>query len=251
MAESQLETPNTTDPEETEVETRADRIRKLLIARGVPQRQQRRALSQACGISYEAVRQWFTGDTSNIDVDHLTAIAKTWKANLEWLITGKGPMDESDDLNFTNARKVAHDVRRIPVLNYIQAGNPKTAIDDYMAGDGMDEISIDANLAQELSMESFALVIRGNSMEPEFKEGDVVVIDPSVKPLPGDFVVAKLDRDGETTFKKYRSRGVDANGHHMFELVPLNEDYHTILVSSENPGHIVGTMMEKRQKRRR
>lgn len=160
-------------------------------------------------------------------------------------------MDPPQEGVFSNGQPVAHDVRRIPVLNYVQAGNPKEVIDDYAAGTGMDEITIDADLAQELSMESFALVIRGNSMEPEFKEGDVVVIDPSVKPLPGDFVVAKLDSDGETTFKKYRSRGMDDTGHHMFELVPLNEDYHTILVSSKKPGHVVGTMVEHRRKRRR
>jgi len=237
--------------EESRVETKADRILKLLLARGVPHRKMRPRLRDACGVSYEAARQWLLGNTNDISTDHLESIARTWNASLEWLISGRGQMDDTEGMNFNNAREIAHEVRRIPVLNYIQAGNPKEAIDDYVAGDGMDEITVDADLAQEISMTAFALVVQGNSMEPEFKEGDVVIIDPNVKPLPGDYVVAKLGASGEATFKKYRSRGVDTAGHDMFELVPLNEDYHIITVSSENPGHIVGTMMEHRRKRRR
>ena len=37
-------------------------------------------------------------------------------------------------------------------------------------------------------------------MEPDFREGDAVVIDPEVIPLPGDFVVAKNGEE-EALFK--------------------------------------------------
>ena len=64
-------------------------------------------------------------------------------------------------------------------------------------------------------------------MLPEFKSGDVVFIDPDIRPSPGDFVVAMCELpDGyATTFKKYRPRGYDAQGNEYFELVALNEDY--------------------------
>jgi SOS-response transcriptional repressor LexA len=251
MASAELEPAGRNQKEEKSVESQGDRILKLLLTRGVPQRKMRPLLKKVTKASYQSASNWLSGDTGEIGSDYLEAIAAQWGARFEWLATGRGEMDESDGMNFTNAQRVVDDVRRIPVLNYVQAGNPTHAIDDYMTGDGMAEIVLDAMTSQELSMESFALVIRGNSMEPEFKDGDIVVIDPSVKPDPGDCVVAKLDKDDETTFKKYRSRGMDAAGHHVFELVPLNEDYHTITVSSDNPGHIIGTMMEHRKKRRR
>ena len=40
-------------------------------------------------------------------------------------------------------------------------------------------------------------------------------------------MVAK-NHQAEATFKKYRPRGIDADGKPIFELVPLNDDYATI-----------------------
>jgi SOS-response transcriptional repressor LexA len=81
-------------------------------------------------------------------------------------------------------------------------------------------------------------------------DGDLVIIDPSVKPRPGDFVVAKLANEDEATFKKYRPRGSNPDGGEIFDLVPLNEDYHTIRVDQDRPGFVVGVMMEHRRRRR-
>ena len=85
-------------------------------------------------------------------------------------------------------------------------------------------------------------------MEPDFKEGDAVVIDPEVSPLPGDFVVAKNGEE-EALFKKYRPRGI-MNGSDVFELVPLNEDFPTIR-SDQEEVRIIGTMVEHRRYRKR
>ncbi len=52
----------------------------------------RRALQRTCGISYQAVSQWFTGETSNIKNEHLAAIAQEYSSTLDWLISGKGEM---------------------------------------------------------------------------------------------------------------------------------------------------------------
>ncbi len=82
-------------------------------------------------------------------------------------------------------------------------------------------------------------------MEPDFKEGDTVVIDPNIKPRPGSFVAAKNGRE-EATFKKYRPRSIDLLGNEVFELVPLNEDYPTMR-SDEMPIEIIGTMVEHRR----
>ena len=85
-------------------------------------------------------------------------------------------------------------------------------------------------------------------MTPEFQEGDTILIDPDVTPTPGDYVVAKND-DGEATFKKYRSRGLNEHGEPVIELVPLNEDYPS-LRSDRTPLQVIGTMMEHRRYRK-
>ena len=134
--------------------------------------------------------------------------------------------------------------RRIPVISAIQAGMWAEIVDSYQPGDASDWLLTDIDLSDS----AFALDIRGNSMEPEFKDGDRVIIDPEVTPQPGDFVAAK-NGEQEATFKKYRPRGMDAQGNIIFELVPLNDDYPT-LRSDVQHIRIVGTMVEHRKYRR-
>lgn len=119
------------------------------------------------------------------------------------------------------------------------------AVDAYSLGDAAEWLLTDL----ELSPSAFALRIKGDSMLPEFREGDTVIIDPAVTPLPGDYVVAKND-DNEATFKKYRPRGLNEQGQPVFELVPLNEDYPSLRSDRSNL-QIIGTMVEHRRYRKR
>ncbi|PTT35134.1 SOS response transcriptional repressor [Acidovorax sp. HMWF018] len=134
--------------------------------------------------------------------------------------------------------------RSIPVISAIQAGMWCEIVDQFQPGDADEYLLTDL----ELSAHAFALTIRGDSMLPEFNPGDRVIIDPEVAPHPGDFVAAK-NGEQEATFKKYRPRGMDAQGNMVFELVPLNDDYPT-LRSDIQPIRIVGTMVEHRKYRR-
>ncbi len=119
------------------------------------------------------------------------------------------------------------------------------AVDPFPPGGAFEFLLTDL----ELSDNAFALEIEGNSMTPDFNEGDRVIVDPAIQPRPGDFVVAKNGRE-EATFKKYRARGIGADGREAFELIPLNPDYPTI--SSEHDHvRIIGVMVEHRRYRKR
>ena len=69
-----------------------DRITKLVLTRrpelGV--RNVKRDIANTCGISYEAVRQWFAGDTENIKNEKLVALADGYDTTVDWLLSGKG-----------------------------------------------------------------------------------------------------------------------------------------------------------------
>lgn len=41
-------------------------------------------------------------------------------------------------------------------------------------------------------------------MEPEFREGEVVIVNPHVEAKPGDYVIVKNDEE-EATFKQLRN----------------------------------------------
>ena len=85
-------------------------------------------------------------------------------------------------------------------------------------------------------------------LTPAFKPGDYVVVVPDMPAEPGDIVVAKLDRENAATLRKYHSCGEDAAGHPVFDLVPLNADYPTLMVDATNPGRLIAPVFEHHRK---
>jgi SOS-response transcriptional repressor LexA len=217
-------------------------------------------IAEACGVSPGAVSQWVSGLTKNIRPEALAKLAYATSTRMEWIATGEGPMELSIyDLSRTLPLLVSEDkkawenvestnpgIRHVPVIGYVQAGLWTEATDPYPMGSGSETISSTENLGPT----AFALRIKGDSNYPEYKEGEIVIIDPSVTPMPGDMVVAKNGED-EATFKKYRPRGTDDSGRDVFELVPLNSDYPTLRSDKDGPMRIIGTMVEHRRFRKR
>lgn len=134
--------------------------------------------------------------------------------------------------------------RRIPVLDYVQAGTfagvapyfRDEEMTDYIVGD------------PRYSEETFAMRIRGDSMATEFQENDMVVIDTLAKPHPGDDVIA-TDSGGLATFKRLHILGSDEQGREIFELVPLNQAFPR-LRSDRQELKVVGVCVEHRRYRR-
>ncbi len=136
--------------------------------------------------------------------------------------------------------------KRIPVISYVQAGNWREMCEQATTFDGNVEY---VTASVDIGPCGFGLWLRGDSMLPQFKEGDLIIVDPDEAPQPGDYVVAK-NGSNEATFKKYRPRGIDENGQEVFELVPLNDDYPT-MHSDRQHIQIIGVMVEHRIFRKR
>lgn len=193
------------------------------------------------GISSQAISQW-EADRTRPDSQRLAKLARLFEIRLEWLLDESGPMV----FEATRSGAEVRHTTRVPVIDRVQAGD-WTEVEDPFALGSADEF-LQTDLA--VSSSTFALVIEGSSMEPDFQAGDKVIIDPMVSPRPGDFVVAKRENDQEATFKKYRLRSQDEHGRDIIELMPLNPDWPTLVIDRDNPGHIVGTMVEHRRYRR-
>lgn len=218
--------------------TLSDRIREALIGSGKSQAQ----IAVETRKSPGAVSQWLDGRIKGLRAETAEALERATGYRAAWLVTGKGPKFVLDKSNVSTAQL---GTKQIPLLSYVSAGAWTGAVDAFQPNDAHDWLVTDL----ELSEGAFALEIKGDSMQPEFKPGDRVIIDPDINPQPGDFVVAKNSEE-EATFKKYRPRGMDASGKLVFELVPLNDDYPTMR-SDISPINIVGTMVEHRKYRRR
>lgn len=239
----------------------ARRFRQAVEHAGAPTSQ--KELGVFLGVSGTMAWNYLNGEKMP-GMPNATKMAGKLGVNVDWLLTGRGPMEagaqdptsggegaRTETASNVRPLPLRPSQRTIPVLSYVQAGRPKEAVDDYAPGAGMDQIPVDEMDAKELGPHTFALEVDGDSMREEFKPGEQIIVDPDVLARPGDFVVAKLERDAEVTFKKYRPRGHDDDGSEIFELVPLNQDYPTLTVSQKNPGHVVGVVVRHVRRFRR
>lgn len=81
---------------------------------------------------------------------------------------------------------------------------------------------------------TFAMRYFGDSMEGEFSDGDMIIVEPDHKPKHGDFVAAKLGND-----ISLRQLWIEAGD--MY-LRPMNKMYPPKLIVNSN---IIGTVREK------
>jgi len=89
--------------------------------------------------------------------------------------------------------------------------------------------------------EPFALQVLGDSMQPEFMNGVVIIIDPEGVVRDGCYVVAIHNE--EYTFRQYR---LHEDKHY---LVPLNDLYETVEITGIED--IKGVVIQQAGKRRK
>ena len=127
----------------------------------------------------------------------------------------------------TGARALASSrplTRRVPLIGFAQAGG-EGFFDDggYPVGGGWDEVS----LPEVADPHAYALEISGKSMEPVFRDGDVVIVSPNAPVRRGDRVVVRTMR-GEVMAKQLARRS--ARRVELKSLNPAHPDYSFELV---------------------
>lgn len=191
-----------------------------------------------CGVKPPSANGWFTGGSKSMKASTLAKAAEYLNVSEKWLRDGTGSMLRLD----SNIGQASQGGRNVPVLNYVQAGH-LTDLGHNFCYEDVEHLPTNSKLSDR----SFALELRGDSMLPEFSEGDIVIIDCDLSPQPGDFVVA-TNGGNEATFKRYRL--ISTGAVDIFELVPLNENYPTMR-SDTNQIQVIGVMVEHRKFRKR
>jgi SOS-response transcriptional repressor LexA len=131
----------------------------------------------------------------------------------------------------------------IPVLDYHQAGNPALHIQQIKEEEYSEKvilIPISSGLTARIGANAFALEVKDESMLPEFRQNDVLIIDPDTSPNPGDFVVARLSIDDEIIIRKYKQLSASKTSP-AFELIALNEDWASIKIETGTNCELIGT----------
>ncbi|HIF0226171.1 S24 family peptidase [Legionella pneumophila serogroup 1] len=133
----------------------------------------------------------------------------------------------------------------IPLLNSQQACDPKAiiqAIRDETENHSVSFIPLSPEISQKLGENAFALRVQDDSMSPELKVGDVLIIDPDQAVRPGGLVVANLQEMNEVTVRRYKQLSADSSMQ-QYELIPTNDNWATIRGSQSSKYQIIGAVL--------
>lgn len=167
-------------------------------------------LAKAAGKTRAAVTHWLNGETLEIKADSAAGLQALTGYNFLWISTGKGVKKFTQ--NVTPGPTIKGEV---PLLSNVQAGMYTEFVDNLHPTDGLYE---QIPTTVPVNRYTFALRVSGDSMQPKFNDGDILVVEPELDPNPGDYVIAKNGSE-ETTFKQLVKDGAD------WYLKPLNERY--------------------------
>lgn len=207
------------------------RFRKLANSMTQPQ------LSERSGVDQAAISRIENGKQGVSD-EQMVSIASALGIHVYELWAAVEETRAAAEDSSTYLANPASDARMVPVIGWVQAGQ-WTAADDPQATWQIDEF-VATNA--KISRRAFALEIHGESMinprgEPSFPPGTRIIVEPNAAPTSGSLVVAQIDGEAETTFKKLVMEGSRTY------LVPLNPQFQTLEIDRET--RICGVVVTK------
>lgn len=200
--------------------TKGDRIRQLRERIGKSQT----AFADMINVSKQTLYKYENDIITNIPSDKIEAIAAACNSTPSYIM---GWADKS-----------AYKTVMIPLLASVSCGSGCLA-DDNIEG----YVDLPENVAK--TGEFFALTVKGDSMEPDIHDGDVVIVKKQPDAESGEIIVARINGD-EGVCKKLRKY---EDG--TVALVSNNPSYPPKYFSSsevaEKPVAVVGKVVELRR----
>lgn len=196
----------------------ADAIRRIRFERHMTQEE----FAQLLGTSKQNISRYESGEVSP-KISTAAAMARILGITL-------GEINGEDTTPKTSIR--------VPVYGTIPAGIPMEAIEDIL-----DYEEIPAAMGRG-GKEYFALKVKGDSMAPEYLDGDVIIIRQSATCDSGDDCAVMINGE-DATFKRVR---LSPSG---MALMPINPTYEPLFFThrqiEELPVRILGVVVELRR----
>lgn len=200
-------------------------------------------LADRVGISQTAVHKLECGRSKSSR--RTVAIALTCGVDPIWLDTGRGEMSLSgatpgmDMSEFNRLREEGEIYRapifaRIPLISWEDANN---YCDESLESYHPENVETWIPVAPRASDKAFALKVPDDSMEPEFQEGEVIIVDPSQPGKHNEFLVARMEGETMPTFKQMIVLG------NRKYLKPMNNRYP--LIEIQTPLLVGGVVVSK------
>ena len=188
------------------------------------------------------VLRWENGETEKIKIPILETLANLYNVNPSWLMGYNVPMERIPDKNIQGMEPLGEKAAVVLVYGTIPAGTPIECIEDVI-----DTEEIPADMLKG-GKQYFGLKVKGDSMFPEYLDGDTLILLKQDNCENGDDCVVMVNGNDGTFKRVYKSE----NG---IILQPLNNKYSPMPYSNEQienlPVRILGVVEEIRRKKRR
>ncbi|GAA3704127.1 S24 family peptidase [Oceanisphaera sediminis] len=201
------------------METAGERVKKLRKEAGLTQAE----LAKRIGVKAPAVTQWETGKTS-LSGENLLKVAKVLNVSPDYILHG----GKDGRSNISSGPEIKG---RYPLISWVAAG----AWCDITEIHPADAVLYPCPVS--CSDRTFVLRVQGISMEPLFRDGDLIFIDPAADVRHGSYVVARLDDHNEATFKKLIIEGGQKY------LKPVNPNWPEQIIAINGNCTIVGPVV--------
>jgi SOS-response transcriptional repressor LexA len=229
----------------TDSEKRAAQRLKNLYA-------QRKAQAKAAGgsLTYEdivafidktpgAVSQFMNGTTA-MNEGMCLKMAKFFGVSPSEIDPELADMLPKDTGNVTSVGKMLNEHANVPLISWVQAGDCREVEFPHTANDAEKWILCPV----PHSSQTFALRVEGLSMHnpgssPSFEEGDIIHVDPEVRPENHSLVVVQVNGDTEATFKQLLTEGGE------YFLKALNPGWPSQIIKMPTDASICGVVISK------
>lgn len=188
-------------------------------------------VAERTGVSVQAVSNWEKG----VDLNHKRAfqLASIFDVDIHMLLSGE-LSEHNENSTITETGEIGG--RIVPRYNIELVKN--RAITSMFVERVRSHFPC--------SEESFSLLVHDRANEPKYLPGDSLIIDPDIRPEPGDMVLAVVPSEDLPVIRQLNvlRSGVDP----LYELRPLNAPWPTYTVGQDA---IEGVVSEHTQPRRR
>lgn len=191
------------------------------------------SLAEATGVPQPTIHRILTGESADPRTKTLEPIARYFGVTVSELRhsdlgAGSGNVELGPSIK-----------GKVPLISYVQAGAFCEAVDSFSPGDAEEWLECPFPHGDS----AFCLRVIGDSMQPEYREGEVILVEPSVRAEHGDDVVVRAP-SGSATFKRLQ---ITPDGTY---LRAVNPDYRE-RIDVPDESVICGVVVASWQSRRR
>lgn len=196
----------------------ARKIKELRIAKGLRQKE----LAEHIGVTAQAVSMW-EASLRDPNPSQRSKLCKFFNVTEAELFGAIVPVETP--------------LQRVPIISWVYANRFQEIHDNFPVG------TADEHIYTSIKGKNiFALKIKSDCMEPEFRDGDIVIIQPHTDIGQNDYIVV-ADRDNnEATLKQLKIYG------NKRILHPLNAKYQDIELDHKKRYIIVGKVVAKEKR---